>query len=550
MDDDAVSDDSSLAGQPFGDEDAAAMGPERVLHGFVGFDADPRVGGLGVTDADARTLLFVGGRGSGRTTYLERARLAASMSQGIHVLDGDNHNPPESRAIRDLCEAFPRGEAVKGWQMIWRAAILRSLTSHLLYDYALGLPLETDLAGRSVADDFVAVLEPPGMGTPVRAPAGVYSQVTAIYETFRHSDPSLLARYLRLDDWEKLEGRIAEGLREYRPIGIYLDGLDREFRHAPMHWLTCEKALFYQVLHFNENQRLRDRLRIVASVRDLAYSMVRQGDSQTKYPARGRIRSLDWSTHATREFLREKIRRLSKDMMFRPELAGDDRAVEGWLGTSSILNERRGQPEHLEDYLISHTLGGPRDIVVLGNDLSRQVAIAKLEEHPFVQAEVIRQIVEHRAQDIARGRLSTAAAELVALTPPEVLMSDRFNELAIADDSRYEAVAAFQAELAEKLEDILRKVGCVAFTREAFAEAFAEAAPEMDGADVLSALWRTGILGYVAPTDAGPRPVFYSSGARDRLTLPDEANRLWLHRCMIDVADLEPPTEFYGPIYE
>lgn len=527
--------------QPFGDTDATAMSDVEILRRFDGFDGDERYGGLAVTDADTRTCLILGGRGSGRSTYLGRAHATARLTGSAFVLPMDNHNPPDSASIRFLCEAFLQSDAVKDWQLLWRAAILRSVASHVLYNTDLGRPIEDDPSAFGFVEDFEEVLQSasrPGGYCP--APVGVYSQVVSIAETFRVRGSAELASYLRLDMWEMLENRLAGVLRPYKPLGLFLDSLDREFRHAPFHWLTCEKGLFYQVLHFSENQLLSERLRIVATVRDLVYSMVREGDSATKYPAAGRIRHLYWTPDAARRFLRDKIQALGESrLMMRPDITDDERAVEAWLGIATIENRRLGRVEAIEDYLVSHTFYAPRDVVALGNELARCVRRARALRDQGVDPLEIRRAVEKLAFDMAQGRLSTAAAELAAL-PEGVGLRGVFAELKAEEGARFEAVAAFQAQLSGRLERILRRIGQVRFSRAQFDAALEVVAPELHGSDVLSALWRNELVGYIGTTDAGATPLFYSSGTWDRLTMPSNAESLVAHRCLIDLAELDP----------
>lgn len=529
---------------PFGEQDAAAMSDTEVLENFVGFDSatDRSLEAMSVTDTDARTLVYVGARGSGRTMFLRRATASARVGEQAYVLPTDNHNPPDSSTIAFLCDALPGpADSVKGWQNLWRAAILRSISSHLLYDVQLGRPLELTDEGLMFEPDFEEVLQlrsRPGGFCP--EPSGVYSQVTSIAETYRYRGADALAGYLRYDLWDKLERRLSTILSGFRPLALYIDSLDREFRHAPYAWLACEKGLFYQVIRLSENQLLRDRLRVVTTVRDLTYSLARHGDGTSRWGPQGRIRSLEWEPAAARQLLREKILNNPNPdhVMRRP--TGEEDAVAAWLGRTIVPNVRTGAQEPVETYLLSHTFASPRDIVAMGNALGQLVRRASTTGAPAVDPHDVRDVVERLAYDFATERLATVAAEIAAL-PHNTELREAYAEMRSSRGGPGDAGYLPDAKLPRMLERIIRAVRRVDFRRDDLAEAIAIVAPDIPPEDTLAALWRSGLVGYRADTAHGPDRVYYRAGRWDRLEVPHNRDDLCFHRCLIDVAELAPP---------
>lgn len=169
---------------PFGPPDGELQSEYELLRRFYGFDAEEEYGGLAVADQDQDTRIIVGGRGSGRSIYLRRAYATARMADAqIYALPTDNTNPPDAEVVRRLTEALPQGQEVRGWQYIWRAAVLRGVVSHVLSNRKLGAALSGDLLARvNFEDDFNSILPldrryerggrwvwaPTGTGSPLR----------------------------------------------------------------------------------------------------------------------------------------------------------------------------------------------------------------------------------------------------------------------------------------------------------------------------------------------------------------------------------------------
>lgn len=159
----------------------------------------------------------------------------------------------------------------------------------------------------------------------------------------------------------------------YPPLFFYVDAVDEEFAHAPMEWHRCQKGLFYQVMRFVRDARLGARLHLVICVRDIVLSSVYQSEHASRYRNEPHIRVLDWDENSIEYFLRQKIDGLLAQYLCRPHAADE---MERWLGSSQIFNTRRRVKEDLMQYILRHTRLIPRDVVQLGNDLSRYVYMA------------------------------------------------------------------------------------------------------------------------------------------------------------------------------
>ena len=83
-------------------------------------------------------------------------------------------------------------------------------------------------------------------GSQVRRPRDVYSELSNIVN--EQDTARQLGAYLNDPLWDDLKDLLAEVLAATKPVYFYLDAVDEEFGHAPMHWLRCQEGLFYQVM--------------------------------------------------------------------------------------------------------------------------------------------------------------------------------------------------------------------------------------------------------------------------------------------------------------
>jgi hypothetical protein len=92
--------------------------------------------------------------------------------------------------------------------------------------------------------------------------------------------------------------------------------------------------------------------------------------------------------------------------------------VKSWLSVEEIGNSGPSpSTERIEDYLIRHTRGVPRNIVVLGNRLSRYVLGARTQGLPSTD-EGIRLEVSRAAREFASTQLAQCANQVMSDTMP------------------------------------------------------------------------------------------------------------------------------------
>lgn len=526
-----------LARTPFGLEDPRLASSTRLLEEFVDFSDDSRFGGLAVTNPDENTLLFVGPPGSGRTTYMRRAAFLLEGSNPAVVSTGlYDENVPSIDLLHEVCGWYQPADVVSRLQGLWRAAALRVLSSHILTDARLEYPLGEDAA--DFEGKFADILELEDADS--QRVESIYSQLTAIVN--QNCSPNDLTSVLESGQWAELEADLAMALTFAKPFILYVDAFDQEARHGPAHWLSWEKALFYQVLHFAGATEFDQHFRMVATVTDVTYAAVREGVRATKYPAGNSIRLLQWNRESTAEFLRAKIRKLAdKYWLMLPDQS--PLTIESWLGASMIENARMNSKESLEDYLVSHTRYSPRDIVNLGNALCEEVRSARSFGFNQVPDHDLRARVEGLALDVGREQLGLAAADLAGKELASRLddLSEFHHDETFGDERTVELPSGIR-QLADAIEAVIREVGVRYFNRAMFDNAVVvrDADRLFDDVDLLSVLWRNRLVAQWQWTDEGYRPVFFTSGRRDHLQLPYDQKYFVFHRVLLDVTGIDP----------
>jgi hypothetical protein len=482
-----------LEAGPFGPPDGARADLDDIRRNFVRFrsHADRDDGETGPTIRSPRVI--VGKKGVGKTVYLRQFQAAASDRDSVYA-DEVRHDVPATEDVIKVCELYPAELAAEAWQWIWRRAILRSLTSHLLHSEALRDRIDPG-AKAQLTGEFAPLL-----GT-FRKPRSVYAEARGTATEARTRDG--LARELRHRDWEDIEDLLGEIVAELPPICLYLDSVDERFGSAPLYWLQCQKGLCYQVLELLRDPRFGNKLHIVVAIRDLVRSSLLQGENATRYTGVPQIRVLDWDHRAIQEFLYQKLRKLPAE--FRMDQRKD--GVSGWLGRDEIYNPSRGIVERLEDYLLRHTRLIPRDVVQLGNALSLAVRDAKLARRTSLGNDTIREAVSDVSKLFADEQVAVCANHLASDTVPAVAAQHGYSEFYTSH--------LYAEAVQEELCRFIATVGTDRFTMSKLTQAL-ELTPDTDVLSrhqyPLDVLWQNGLLGY-EPDDDAQRSHFY--GAHD-----------------------------------
>jgi hypothetical protein len=311
-----------------------------------------------------------------------------------------------------------------------------------------------------------------------------------------------------------------------------------------MYWLKFQAGLFYTVMALLREPGFGSRLHVVGCVRDIVYSDVLRGEHAGRYRDEPHIRVLNWDAGAIGELLHAKIANLGTAHMMEPDVPG----VAGWLGVHEIENAERGVTELVEDYLLRHTRLLPRDLVEIGNGLSRAVANAKARGAKTLPSETIRRVVDSCAAGIADVQLRVCANQIVADMMPANAVADGYAEVYLGD-------TGYARGIDEILRQVLRTIQTDRFDGLALKHARDEASARLrehvrpgselePGLHVLDVLWQHGLLGY----DAGDNGIedirFSASLDTTGFHLPLDRRAYVLHPCVahtVRVRSVGPP---------
>jgi hypothetical protein len=498
----------------FGDPDGARAAPSTVIEGFVpvefGGDRAARVD----PDVDRRARVIVGRKGSGKTLYLRRLNLDQRRESSIYADLVSSQMPSTDQIVR-FDRLFPEAIASEAWSGVWRVAILRSAISHVLN--------ASDLSGSIDPDDLLELRRVyRELGGSATIPRAIGAELQDLLFDLSHR--AKVDRALTGPTIDEAEHRLGFHLRYLPPMHFFLDGLDDEFSHAPVHWLRCQEGLFRQVMSVTRNDRL-SRLHLTVALRDLVYASVSRSEHASRYQSSPYVLHLRWTDSLARGFLEEKVRRLEAGA---DSDGGSPASVEDWLGMDQIFDSLARQRMPLTEYLVRNTRALPRDIVVLGNMLCNELAAAG----PGVplNEEAVRRATLAAARSFGWEQLAIAATQITSMLMPS---GSRVDD--------YTAVYGEGTPYAKHGEDqLVRLLSGFARVDELSSEDLARLSSEseqtLEFGDLVSLLWENDLLGAVG--DGGLVSFRYQVPGEDQRA-PVDASSYRLHPILM--AALHPP---------
>lgn len=488
---------------PFGISDGARAELADLAHDFVPVKFSG--GGADINNAsNMRVRVVVGRKGSGKTLYLRRLRAARFDDEDIYA-DPVSTVAPSTEEVVRMTNVFRGREAIESWQRLWRAAILRSVASHLLRNPYLSGYAET--YRDYLEEAFVA------LGGRASTPRSIGAELREILG--KSSTKASFDRYLRSEHWADLDYYVGVMLSEAPPLAFYMDALDDEFAHAPRAWLACQQGLFSTVMRLLRDPVFGGRLHIVVALRDNVLSSVLRSEHGTRFMSDPHIARLAWDSAAIRQFLAAKISALPREFLMAPK---EIDPLVAWLGRSHVDDPFSGVRREVADFLLDHTRGLPRDVIIQGNQLCVAVSRARESGQPLTDA-TIADTVRRAAVVFGREQLAIVANQITAGV---VAAGDWGPDLDKAQDFAEPYAQHVESELRATLEPY----GAVAMT-EAQLRKLGDALDERFGAsvDAPTVLWLSGMLGIVA----GDRLLFHEDDDVGALGLPSAEHHYALH---------------------
>jgi hypothetical protein len=498
---------------PFGNPDGARADIDDVLEHFVDFRGNPAFGALATSASDATARIIVGRMGAGKTVYLRRLQSYQQRQESVfagHI----QQSVPSTEVIVKACQWFPEAYLTEKWMQLWRCAILRSLATYLVADPRLWDYL-TDDDERTIRRRFREIVD------DIHRPRSIYNELRTIVS--RCNSSYELTRFLDDPRWEDLEDVLGAMLASTPPVFFYVDAVDEEFSSAPMYWLRCQKGLFFQTMRMLRDARLGGRLHLVACLRDIVLSAIYRDEHAPRYHGEPHIRVLSWGSASIEILLTHKLRRLQRLYFMDPDRSDDP--VECWLGTATIVNERRGVTERALDYLLRHTRLIPRDVVSLGNALCQEVLRQRTLGRHELPPDVLRRIVSKAAKRFGNSQLAQCSNQIAADMMPGGAALHGYSE-------SYTSSHEYAVSVQRQLREIIGMVGVDRFgfkdlmtLRDAGNEVF-------EGhTDVPSVLWQNGLIGYA---ESATTYRFYSLHDIDDFEVPEDVDEYAFHPVVLD----------------
>lgn len=494
--------------EPFGVPDGALATDEELEEDFIRFQE--HFGGIGRAKSDARVRVVAGRLGAGKSLYLRRMQIAQLKNDSVFA-----ERP--ARNVQDLSsdDVVRFTEVMVGstenteiWKRLWRVAVFRSAASFLLTE-----PLYT----AQLAPDDLAHLRGFArlLGKP-EAKRRVTHEARVVIRQFR--DRFNLERYLYDESWADAEHLVLSCLGRTRPLFLYIDAIDDNFKYAPRHWMRCQRGLFYAVMDLIRESDESARLHVVLALRDIALAATRSSEAGTRYLEETHVNVLHWDRRAIQELLRQKVERLPDQYFVDP----GNKTVTSWIGLDSLVNRRvRRFEEPIESYLIRHTRLVPRDVVILGNKLCG--ALLRIRSNGDISdlEDVIKDEVARTSRLFVQNQLAQVANQVLVDAMPSGAAGQDYQSV-------YTQPNGYQIDSA--VDQVMAAMSVTqreTFDHTALLEMNAVLSDQINSQISLGdILWQNQLLGFVEDRpDRRPVGRYYSIDDYARTTLPPRADR-------------------------
>lgn len=469
---------------PFGNPDGARADLEEIETSFI-VDAPHAIGKLPLPfSLDKRVI--VGSKGTGKTVYLRKMQSLlderSKNNPSIFVDDNIEQNLNCTDRVVKFCDLYPRHVLSEKWTVIWEKTILLTMANYFLCNSRLStyISYEQKELLRNILMEFPFLQED---DLKYQYSPYLFFQILLSETETKHKADSLLDNKA----WIRLKTILTTVLRTSPELYFFLDSIDLEYEHAPLHWLMCQKGLFYAVFLFLQENTWGSKLHLTITLRDNVFTSILRSEHSTKYSNESHIFSLFWDMYGIKHFLQEKVQKLEDDFFALKCRHSKDKTVGNWLGIEEIKNEF-GKQEAIESFILRHTRLVPRDIIIIGNELAKARFESSLDKD-----EIIREIVFSHSRMIGEELITICAKNITANTMPQNAGVHKYVETFTANQfyhqSAYQKVLQVLKDIPENENQFDRHVlqhieesAIIHFETDCF---------------FLDVLWQNGAIGYI-----------------------------------------------------
>lgn len=506
---------------PFGNPDGARADIKEVNEMFI--TSTPYAVDFSVMpDELLNKRVIIGAKGSGKTVYLRKIQAllrekAEEHRTGIYVDDNIEQNLNCTEKVIGFCDYFYGNVLSEKWSQLWKIALLITLALKYIKD-----PQLMEYASEEERSELTNVLHTQNM--LFKKPIATYAIFSALLQHIN----SINDANMRISStiWLDFEETLKSILRKSPVIYIFLDSIDYEYEHAPMHWTMCQKGLFYAVMAMLQDKVWGERYHVIMSMRNNVFASVLRSEHTTKYCEESHIFYLDWTYSNIKYFISEKVKKLP-DCYFLSEVK-DEKTVSSWLGIQSITDQVQ---ESITEYIARHTRFVPRDVIILCNKLSvlhRRV----INDKNLSIVDTIREIVKERSRVFGDELITICAKNINANQMPNGAgryeYSDGFTASTAYQEGSYHLLkATMQAYAAKQIDydnlmELQKQVDSVFKTESYFADI----------------LWQNCAIGYI--DKLGIARFHTQMGDVDQL-LPKKKEKYIFRTCIIDALGIDDP---------
>lgn len=436
--------------------------------------------------------------------------------------------PPSLTPVARVAEEIETKRAVERveiWRKLWQRAIVRAVIPHLRVENGV-----TDSALANVldrhSDDLLSAI-----GTP--------RPISLEFDRIVNENGSLpdLLKFLDHEGWHEIDHAVGVALGERsRPLCYFIDIVQEDSAYAPLYWLWCMKGLLRQILRFIREPLGGDKLRIFVAVREQIWTELGKA-TPINLEQHPNVRVLRWDSPALLEFLGSKIRSLP-DLCRLGDIDPESdpaEVVAAWLGSSTIHNRVRDVDEPMTNYILRHTRLIPRDIVVVGNVLAREVYAVRMRGADQLDPARIHLAIADSARTAGWEELHWCALEIISGWLAAATGSVERGRILPDEDAA--------GRVARELSSLLKSCTYDVISDEDLDDLEREAQERLGKkVDLKSLLWRHGLIGW-GSSQEGPFRFSYGDALPGRDAPPPEESHVAMHPVLIDAVGIVPRNE-------